>query len=176
MNIQHSSRSDEWYTPPAILESVRAVLKQIDFDPASDAFGNAHVKATKYLTKAEDGLVSGWGNPKTLFLNPPGGKRGNKSLAALFWDRLILQRDYPGIGHAIFMAFSLEQLQTTQGSRYPIAAFPFVVPRRRIRFVQADGTPGKAPSHSNMIVYVPGKVDRREDFRDVFGAMGAVIG
>lgn len=31
MNVQHSSRSDNWHTPSAILELVRKVLGQIDF-------------------------------------------------------------------------------------------------------------------------------------------------
>ncbi len=174
MNIQHSSRSDEWYTPVSILDRVRAVLGPIDFDPASDAFGNSRVQALRYLTREDDGLISGWGAPNTIFLNPPGGKCNNKSRAALFWGRLMAQRADPGFGHAIFMAFSLEQLQTTQASALSIMDFPFAVPKRRIVFDQGDGRPGEAPSHSNVIAYVPGRVDVRGAFAEAFQTLGAV--
>jgi hypothetical protein len=93
----------------------------------------------------------------------------------MFWQRLMAQRASVRFGHAIFMAFSLEQLQTTQTSMCPIAAFPFVVPRRRIRFDRADGAPAAAPSHSNMIVYVHDQIDRTELFCEVFEDLGAVI-
>lgn len=71
----HSAASNEWYTPPEIVEKARAVLGVIDLDPASSATANTIVKATVHHgQQAEDfvdGLgVHGWyGN---VFLNPPG--------------------------------------------------------------------------------------------------------
>ncbi len=52
-----------------ILEDVRAVLGQIDLDPASCEFAQKRVKAKRYFTKQDDGLQQRWfGN---VFLNPP---------------------------------------------------------------------------------------------------------
>jgi hypothetical protein len=147
----------------------RSVLGEIDFDPASSEVFNQLVGARSYCTATDDGLCCDWPSDVTIWLNPPGGKRANRSLAALFWDKLINTK----VKHAIFMGFSLEQMQTTQRSRLSILDFPVCVPRKRIAFIKPDGTPGPAPSHSNVIVYVPGTVDVRDRFRNVFRSLGA---
>lgn len=176
MNIQHSSKTDLWYTPPHILDKVRQVLGPIDLDPASDEIGNSAVKAKRFITKAENGLTSDWGFPRTIFINPPGGKLGNESLAALFWVRLMKQMKFPEFDHAIFLAFSLEQLQTTQGKGVPsIGEFPLCVPSKRLRFYTAQGTEGPAPSHSNLVVYVSGCIDNIHKFKKVFSDLGVVV-
>lgn len=176
MNAQHSSRTDEWGTPSDIIERSRRVLGTIELDPASSAEFNRNVKAERFLTKEDNALFCGWGYPKTIFLNPPGGKVKNRSLAALFWERLMRQRETVGFVHAIFLGFSLEQLQTTQSCAPSIISgnFVFCVPRKRVSFVHADGTPGPAPTHSNIIVYVDGNIDMRDRFRSEFSTLGDV--
>ncbi len=175
-NAQHSSRSDEWGTPSDIIERSRRVLGSIELDPASSAEFNRTVKAEQFLTKEDNALICDWGNPRTIFLNPPGGKLKNRSIPALFWTRLMQQRMSPGFDHAIFLGFSLEQLQTTQTCAPSIISgnFAYCVPRKRVSFVHADGTPGPAPTHSNIIVYVDGSVDNREAFAREFGTLGDV--
>ena len=175
MNIQHSSRSDEWYTPDAVLEVARKVLGTIDLDPASSLEANKRVGATQIITKEQGGLSTPW-NGRTLFINPPGGKLGNRSKTTLFWKRLMDHRAGGALDHAIFLAFSLEALQTTQDKDcLPMARFPLCIPAFRLRFLEADGTEGKAPSHSNCIVYVPGYIDRTAEFEQAFGALGSVL-
>lgn len=175
MNIQHSSRSDSWGTPVDILEKCRAVLGSIDFDPASSALFNHQVKATKFLTKKDDALKTLWDcGDKNIFLNPPGGKLGNKSMTGLFWRRLLEHRHL--FNHAIFLAFSLEALQTTQKyAELSCGCFPCCIPKQRIRFLRENGLEGPAPSHSNVIVYVPGKVDVTKGFEEVFSEEGTVL-
>lgn len=172
MNIQHSSRSDQWFTPPAILDLVRMVVGEIDLDPASSLEANELVRANRIITEAGDGLTADWGTPKSVYLNPPGGKIGKKSKTRLFWERLCSERD--NFGHAIFMAFSVEALQTTQGSPQPMMRFPICVPAKRIAFVGPDMVVGRAPSHSNCIIYVPGKIDATQNFKEVFSSLGCV--
>ncbi len=173
MNIQHSSKTDEWYTPIAILDKARLVLGDIDLDPASDEFGNSRVRAKRYLTKAEDGLLTTWkASRATIFCNPPGGKRGNQSMTALFWKKLMAERE--SICDAIFLCFSLEAMQNTQDKGcMSVGEFPFCIPRKRIRFEQRSGV-GPSPSHSNVIVYVPGIVNRQSEFRYTFNDLGVV--
>lgn len=166
MNVQLSSRSDEWNTPKYLIDMVCDVIGPIELDPASDATANCTVQAEKIITKEQDGLVTPWGNPKTIFLNPPGGKIGNRSKAQLFWDRLLDST----FEQAIFMGFSLEQLQTTQRSRQSILDFPFCVPSKRIRFISPNGK-FNAPSHSNVIAYI-GHFPIK--FYDVFSKIGKV--
>lgn len=176
MNVQHSSRSDEWYTPVTILERVHKVLAYIDFDPASSYAANTRVQAKEFLTREEDGLNAEWSG-RTIFCNPPGGKIGNQSKTALFWDKLMRYREKSEeFDHAIFLAFSLEALQVTQHrSNLAIAQFPFCVPSERIRFDLPDGSTPTAPSHSNMIVYVPGKLNNTDLFYEVFSPLGCVL-
>jgi hypothetical protein len=175
MNIQHSSRSDEWYTPLNVIRRVHDVLGDVELDPASTPQANTYVRAQRILTREQDGLTADWGAPRTIFLNPPSGKRGRESLPGLFWQRLISQRYAVGFDHAIFLAFSIEQLQTTQMYASPIAIFPFCVPKQRLQFRQPDGTTGQAPTHSNMIVYVPGNKIISLVFANAFRDMGAII-
>lgn len=173
MNIQHSSASESWGGPDYILESVRLVLGGIDFDPASSAEFNKVVQATRFMTREDDALLNEWPIDKnsSIYLNPPGGKIKNRSKTALFWQRLMEQQEFK---HAIFMGFSLECLQTTQASSCPALAFPICVPRKRLAFTAEDGTPGKAPSHSNVIVYIPGEVDETQKFITEFSRYGYV--
>lgn len=172
MNIQHSSRSNEWYTPADIIDRVRKVLGDITLDPASCAAANEIVRASRYLTKDEDGLRHDWSGA-SIYLNPPGGKTGNMSNVGLWWRKLMASRS--DIEHAIFMCFSCEALQTTQ--RYcenSVSDFPFCVPRARIRFVPASRSLKASPSHSNLIVYVHGTVDRTRVFAEAFESLGKI--
>ncbi len=174
MNIQHSSRTDKWGTPLLVLDLARLVLGDIDLDPASSALFNRRVRAQAFIDEAADGLRCPWPLGCSVFVNPPGGKTKNRSNTALFWGRLMQYRLSGHLKHAIFLAFSVEALQTTQGSTYPMGAFPFCVPRRRIAFETEEGVVGGAPAHSNAIAYIPGSVDERSLFARTFSALGFV--
>lgn len=65
----HGSKSDEYGTPPYIMEAVARVLDVIDLDPASTFIANKVVRAKKFYTRSDDGLSKPWyGN---VWLNPP---------------------------------------------------------------------------------------------------------
>lgn len=172
MNIMHRSRSDSWYTPDPILALVRTVIGDITFDPASCAEANERVRAGSFLTRDDDALVTPWPAGGSWFLNPPGGKRGGKSLAALFWKRLMAEKEKGSFDHAVFLGFSAEILAVAQNySLLSPLDFPICIPRKRIAF---EGHEGKvSPSHSNVIVYVPGKVNASETFLRSFKGLGA---
>lgn len=176
MNIQHWSRSDSWATPVDILEKARVVLGCIGLDPASSREANTRVGADYYYTRQEDGLSLDWVPHQSVFLNPPGGKLGAKSKTQLFWTKLIQYRELGHLEHAIFMAFSAEALQTTQKpGQLSAFDFPTCIPRSRIRFDEWNGVryiTGKAPSHSNAIVYIPGTRDETKNFIKVFTTLG----
>ncbi len=166
-----------WQTPADIVERARHVLGGIDLDPASDAEAQKTVRARRYITREENALAAGvnWAPdaPVSIFLNPPGG-RGN--VPGRFWRRLlgIRARDVMGLKHAIFLAFSLEQLRTTQTGSSDMIHFPLCIPRKRIAFVAPNGGKKSAPRYANAVIYVPGTIDRREVFAETFGPLGAV--
>lgn len=166
---QHSSASNEWYTPPEIVEAAREVLGGIDLDPASCEEANRVVRASRIYTIEDDGLSKYWRG--RVFLNPPGGKAspevaarfGSKSNAVCWWRKMMIEP----INGAIFIGFSLELLASAQSPvwRHPLQ-FAICVPKQRIRF---SGM--KSPTHSNVIVYTGSDTD---DFCNVFSQFGAV--
>jgi len=170
--VQHSSNSNAWGTPIDIIERARVVLGGIDLDPASDVEFNHNVKALYFITKEENGLGKPWPSECSVFLNPPGGKTGRHSNMVLFWERLMYYRWL--IKHAIFVAFSLEALQTTQQCSSPMAQFAMCFPKKRLQFIDEHGVKGAAPSHGNVIVYVPGMLDRTIEFHQHFSDVGYV--
>jgi ParB family chromosome partitioning protein len=177
---RHSMDSPEWYTPSPIVEAARAVMGGIDLDPASHEEANRIVKATWFLTAEDDGLSRGWyGN---VFVNAPGG------LVRPFWMALMCAWRDRDIQQAVWIGYSLEQLQTLQNCPLTPLHFTTCIPSRRIAFVENEAkkaeriarleAQGKvasersSPSHAAYITYVGQK---RDVFRAVFGAMGQVI-
>lgn len=177
-SILHSSASPCWYTPTGIIEAAREVLGVIDLDPASDAFGNSRVKAGIYYTE-EGHDTRRWPPACSVFCNPPGGRTNTgRSLPLAFWDALMVYRASRSLTHAIFVTFNIEQLQVSQRSTPSMMDFPFCVPRKRLSFVPSPdrAASGKrlAPTHANVIVYVPGTVNETPNFSRIFSHFGRV--
>lgn len=65
--VMHSSESDEWYTPPHIIQAlVEALGQRFGLDPASGAEEGAYAEVT--IEAEEDGLQADW---QTLAGNSP---------------------------------------------------------------------------------------------------------
>lgn len=190
----HSSATPEHGTPPEIIEAARKVLGSIDLDPASSAVFNENVKADAFLSKGNNGLMQKWTG--RLFVNPPSGERGG--LVKAFWDKLM--RDYINnyVQEAIWVGFSIDQLQTLQNTSHggPLQ-FPICIPRQRIQFVKSmeqpaqqglfgdgpiDATPvlGESPTKPNFICYLPRYTDgivltsTKDRFAEAFEKFGEV--
>lgn len=126
---RHSMDSPEWYTPLPFVEAARAVMGGIDLDPASHEEANRLVQATQFYTEQDNGLAQPWHG--RVFLNPPGG------LVKDFWRKLLDERAR-GVDEAIWIGYSLEQLQTLQtaGCVTTPLDYPLCVPSKRIAFVE----------------------------------------
>lgn len=158
---RHLHDSPDWYTPPAYVEAARAVMGGIDLDPASHPDANARIGATRFYTEADNGLVLPWAG--RVFVNPPGGRL----VVPAFWRKLMNSLDT--IDQAIWIGFSLEQLQTLQGSRARFTPnhFPICITSKQIAFIEnaamreerkeREGEEFKertSPTHSNFITYI----------------------
>lgn len=148
--VQHSSDSNEFYTPDIFVEAARKLMGGIDCDPASCELAQQVVEAGVWYGPGspygEDGLVEDWSG--RVFLNPPGGKvpkeyqgLGTKSLSTLFWARLAMDWLEGVVKEAVFVGFTLEILRTAQQFGTPEddpipepLDFHFCVPASRIPF------------------------------------------
>ena len=190
----HSSASPEHGTPPEYVEAARRVLGEIDLDPASSVMFNEVVKARSIYTKTEDGLKQPWKGQ--VFLNPPSGEEGK--LVKRFWEKLMHDWKEGLVTEAIWIGFSIDQMQTLQTTSPggPIKNdFPVCVPRSRIQFLkgveaskqadlfspetpQVDVIRGAAPTKPNFICHLPPNSDmhftQRCRFLDEFEMFGEV--
>ena len=90
MQVLTSSTTNEWYTPPEILDAVRDVIGDIELDPASCTAANEFVRAERIYTVEDNGLAQFWG-ARSLFLNSPYGKIGSRSGQDVWMECLISQ-------------------------------------------------------------------------------------
>ncbi len=169
MIAQHSSKTNEHYTPAHVVERARALLGGIDLDPASCEEANKTIQAGKIYTKENSGLVQPWQG--RIFLNPPGGKmklingvweemprdehgRQNGpgvSSMVVWWDKLVREWSNNPQNSAVFIGFTLEILRSSQVEWCvaPVQKFPRCYPSQRLNFR------GTSPTHANVIVYLP---------------------
>lgn len=183
MAVPLSSATNEHYTPPEIVEAARAVLGQIDLDPATCAVANRVVRARLFCSEQQSGLDQDWtglDGPARVFLNPPGGKLDPKTLepllrdehgkqngpgvssAAVWWAKLIYEYRAGNVEQAIFVCFSLAVFKTAQGKVGPLDdcpapyGFPFVVCADRLKYWNERTPIGTgAPQQDSAIVYLP---------------------
>lgn len=189
--VQHSSASNEHYTPPDIVEACRGTLGAIDLDPCSCALAQEVVQASLWL--GERALFVPWSltldgdaphEPSRTFLNPPGGlinpatlepakpgTRGAKSSLAVYWCKLWNEWKAGNVEQACFVCFNLEVLRTTQDPELgcePCLEFPICYFKERPKYWNAS-TPvalrGKhgQPSHPGAVVYLPPRELLRQD-------------
>lgn len=188
------SESNEHFTPPDIIAAARTVMGDIDLDPASSAVANTVVRAARYYTADEGGHLQKWQgrvflNPpggltdeswRQVFKKtagresctvsgacglPPGHQHKSVTSSAKRWWFKLAEHWMSGdIEQAIFIAFSLEMLQTMQidaPAGLPLPhELPICFPRSRLAYYKLkDGklVEGSSPPHASFIVYLPNR-------------------
>lgn len=122
---------NEWHTPNEYLDLARAVLGEIDLDPASHEVAQKRVRAKKYYTRADDGLQHEWHG--RIWLNPPYAQ----PLIANFIDKLIAEVKAARVAAAVVLTHNYTDTAWFQDAAALADAICFT--RGRIRFIDADG-------------------------------------
>jgi len=162
-HVTHNSGYNEWYTPPEIIEAVRDVMGGIDLDPASSDIANKVVRADRYYTAEQNGLLQEWYG--RVWLNPP----YSNPLITQFCMTLVSHYVTGKVQEACVIVNNATETKWFQALASVANAVCF--PKSRIRF----WSPGKAslsPLQGQVIIYLGPNVDR---FIKRFAPFGVVL-
>lgn len=157
-----SSESDDWYTPATYVEAARAVLGEIDLDPASCDIANRTVRAAKYYSIDHDGLAHPWAG--RVWLSPPYG-----SLAGAFVGRLVTEYAEGRVSAAVVLV----NAHSTDASWFqPLWDHPLCFTNHRIDFIPPPGRPKSGSTHGSVFAYLG---PHPSLFAKCFHGFGAVV-
>lgn len=132
MKAHGSLGSSEYGTPVWLVEAIRQLMGEIDLDPFSSEAHNRTVRAKRFFSKKQNAFDCSW-LCETMLVNPPGGGR---RLGQAAWKRLVFEHQTGQVGQAVFVAFSVDYLSTTQSaSSVCMLDFPCLVFGRRFGYL-----------------------------------------
>lgn len=156
--ISLSTGNQEWYTPPVYIEAARAVLGEIDLDPASCELANQIVNAKKFFSADADGLCNEWHG--RIWLNPP-FKAG---LIDRFVDKLLDSNFDAAI------VLTDNATDTRWFCKLATAADAILFTTGRINFLKSDGSQEVGNHIRGQAFFYFGS--RADLFADVFARFG----
>ncbi|KKM16500.1 hypothetical protein LCGC14_1685200 [marine sediment metagenome] len=173
-DLKNAQGSAEWYTPSKYIEAARSVMGGINLDPASCAEANKIVKADRFFTVEDDGLLQKW-HTFALWLNAPGSTKRGVSNQAI-WQRQLISAYRAGhVRQAILLIFNSSGTET-QWFQELLGRYPLCLTDHRIKFIPPEGvyenTKKNAPVHGNAFVYFG---NRPYVFSSVFQQFGKII-
>lgn len=121
---------NEWYTPEQYIEAARAVLGEIDLDPASSEIAQRRVKAAQFFTKETDGLAHDWKG--RIWLNPPYAQ----PFIADFADKMVAQLKCGNVANAIMLTHNYTDTSWFQKLALYASAICFT--QGRVRFISPE--------------------------------------
>ncbi len=163
--------SNEWYTPSRYVEAARSVMGGIDLDPASCELANQTVRAARYYTKEQNGLMQSWYG--RVWCNPPYGRakgsRDGKSVSHQQAFAEKLQREYAvgNVEEAILLSLGNSNSLWFQ----PLLDYVVCCHRGRIHFDRPDGTTGDFGFPLSFIYLGP----HERLFATIFSQFGRIV-
>ncbi len=144
-HVGHNSGEVEWYTPGEYLDAARAVLGEIDLDPASSKKAQERVQAGAYYTKKDDGLSKTWAG--RVFLNPPYAQ----PLIDQFCEKVVQEYHSGAVSAAVVLVNNATE--TTWFAGCAAAARAICFPTGRVKFLNPQGEPKGAPLQGQAVIY-----------------------
>lgn len=164
VHVENNSGENEWYTPVEIIEAARAVMGQIDTDPASSKKANETVRAKQFFSQADDGRTRTWDGK--VWMNPPYAQ----PLVSEFCTAVSEKFDTGEISEACVLVNNATETSFFQRMLQSASAVCF--PKGRLRFIDMNGNPSGAPLQGQAILYFGPEADA---FADAFCQFGAVL-
>ena len=163
-HVSFNSGNNEWYTPPKYIEAARVVMGGIDLDPASSDVANQTVRATKYYTKQDNGLMHNWQG--RVWMNPPYSSK----LIGPFVDKLSLHVHFGDVTEACVLVNNATETAWFNTLLEVASCVCFI--RGRVRFIDAAGNPSGTPLQGQAVLYIGPNVDA---FARAYSNFGTVL-
>lgn len=160
-----SSESNEWYTPTSYVDAARELMGCIDVDPASCDLANQTIKAARYYTKEDNGLMQSWQGK--VWLNPPYGVDSGISNQEV-WSHQLIERYKAGL---VSEAVLLVNANTEAKWFQPLYEYLICFTNHRIRFYNIDGISSQ-PTQGNALIYLG---NNKQRFVEIFSQFGVVV-
>lgn len=153
---------NEWFTPEKYIEAARKVMGGIDLDPASNPIAQDWIRATKFFTRADNGLAQQWHG--RIWLNPPYAQ----PLIWQFCEKLVEELSSGRVDQAILLTHNYTDTAWFHHAEQCASLICFT--RGRIPFVDDDGE-DCAPTQGQAFFYYG---DKGDEFRTVFTEFGFI--
>jgi phage N-6-adenine-methyltransferase len=155
---------NEWFTPPEFIALARQVMGAIDLDPATHELAQETIQATRYFTKADDGLRHEWHG--RVWLNPPYATE----LIPLFIAKLLEERLAGRVTTAILLTHNYTDVKWFQRMTEIADAFCFT--RGRVKFYDPLNSKIAPCTQGQVFTYFGDDVSL---FASVFADVGFVV-
>lgn len=167
-HLAQANGHEGWYTPERYIKAARAVMAGINLDPASSAAANQVVKAAKFYTAEEDGLIQDWSG--RVWLNPP----YTRGVIDKFIAKMVHEYSAGNIHQAIVLTNNATDTAWFHG--LAIAASAWFFPRGRTKFyrIHPDGTQETGPPLQGQVhTYLgPNPLKFIKEFENRIGGIG----
>lgn len=142
-------------------------MGSIELDPASCSVANQTVKAERYFTKEQNGLLQEW-EARSLWLNPPYGKSGGTSVQGIWLTRLINEYLQGYITQAIFLSTANPEANWFQ----PLWDYPICFANHQVHFHVAANSLSDKHVFGTCFTYLGPNTER---FTEVFSKFGRIV-
>ncbi len=159
--INQDSGDYEYYSPQTIVDAARLVMGEIDLDPFSSDAANRRVRAARYFTVKDNGLVQDWHG--RVWMNHP----FSRILNPLCIDKL--DHEFR-IGHTT-EACAICYAATSEAWFRPLLMRPQCYLTPRTNYYLPDGSLKRGVTKGSVVTYFGPNVDR---FAEVFHSFGIV--
>lgn len=148
VNARHSKETGRWGTPVEWVARACAAqgVDRIGLDPMSEEIFQSVIRAWSFFTEKDDCFSRPW-VCNSMLINPAGGH------VVRAWRYLVQEWQAGRTKQAVWIGFSVEQLNLLASEPIHPDDFCKLMVRKRISFTRHDGYEG-APGHANYVVGV----------------------